>query len=140
MKDNLKPDKRRKYDAAFCAEALRLAEQNRSAQAAARAQNIDPKRIYQWQKVVQTVLAAALVVSLDPATAAELRQLRAINRRQAQELVIEESHRQQTLEACYLADAGPMSRYRLTAAGRGHYPVRRLCQGLGVPASGFHAW
>ena len=50
MKDNLKPDKRRKYDAAFCAEALRLAEQNRLAQAAARALNIDPKRIYQWQK------------------------------------------------------------------------------------------
>ena len=48
MKDTLKPDKRRKYDAAFRAEALRLAEQSRSAQAAARALNIDIKRIYQW--------------------------------------------------------------------------------------------
>ena len=46
MKDNLKPDKRHKYDAVFCAEALRLTEQSPSAQAAARAQNIDPKRIY----------------------------------------------------------------------------------------------
>ena len=33
MKDTPKPDKRRKYDAAFRAEALRLAEQSRSTQA-----------------------------------------------------------------------------------------------------------
>ena len=88
MKDTSKSDKRRKYDAAFRAEALRLAEQSRSTQAAARALNIDPKRIYQWQKVVQTPVVAALGVALDPATAAELRQLRAANRRQAQELDI----------------------------------------------------
>ncbi len=44
MKDPIKPDKRRKYDAAFHAEALRLAEQSRSTQAAVRALNIDPKR------------------------------------------------------------------------------------------------
>jgi transposase len=88
MKDNPKPDKRRKYDAAFRAEALRLAEQSRSAQAAAWAFNIDPKRLYQWQKAAQTALAAALGVPLDPATAAELRQLRAANRRQTQELAI----------------------------------------------------
>ena len=60
MKDIPKPDKRRKYDAAFRAEALRLAEQSRSTQAAARALNIDPKRIYQWQKATQTPVAAAL--------------------------------------------------------------------------------
>ena len=82
------PDKRRKYDAAFRAEALRLAEQSRSAQAAARALNIDPKRIYQWQREAQTPVAAALGGTLDPATAAELRQLRTDNRRQAQELAI----------------------------------------------------
>ena len=86
MKDTPKPDKRRKYDAAFRAEAFRLAAQSRSAQAAARALNIDPKRIYQWQKAAQTPVAAALGAQLDPATAAELRQLRAVNRRQAQEL------------------------------------------------------
>ena len=45
MKDTPKPDKRRKCDAAFRAEALRLAEQSRSTQAAARALNIDPKRL-----------------------------------------------------------------------------------------------
>jgi len=72
MKDSAKPDKRRKYDAAFRAEALRLAEQSRSAQAAARALSIDPKRIYQWQKAAQTPVAA-LGVTLDPDTAAELR-------------------------------------------------------------------
>ncbi|GAC1384999.1 MAG: hypothetical protein NVSMB30_31780 [Hymenobacter sp.] len=76
MKDTPQPDKRRKYDAAFRAEALRLAEQSRSAQAAARVLNTDPKRIYQWQKAAQTP------------TAAELRQLRALARRQAQELEI----------------------------------------------------
>ena len=86
MKDTPKPDNRRKYDAAFRAEALRLAAQSRSAQAAARALNIDPKRLYQWQKAAQTPVAAALGAALDPATAAELRQLRALARRQAQEL------------------------------------------------------
>ena len=86
MKDTPKPNKRRKYDAAFRAEALRLAAQSRSTQAAARALNIDPKRIYQWQKAVQTPVAAALGTTLDPATAAELRQLRALARRQAQAL------------------------------------------------------
>ena len=83
-----KPDKRVKYDAAFHAEALRLAEQSRSAQAAARALNIDPKRIYQWQKAAQAPVATALGADLDPDTAAELRQLRALARRQAQELEI----------------------------------------------------
>ena len=33
-----------------------------------------------------------------------------------------------------------MSRYCFIAAERGHYPVRRLCPVLGVPASGFYAW
>ena len=33
-----------------------------------------------------------------------------------------------------------MSRYRFIAAERGHYPVRRLCQVLDAPASGFYAW
>ena len=46
MKDTPQPDTRRTYDAAFRAEALRLAAQSRSAQAAARALNIDPKRLY----------------------------------------------------------------------------------------------
>ncbi|GAA4013880.1 hypothetical protein GCM10022408_28760 [Hymenobacter fastidiosus] len=83
-----KVDKRVKYAAAFRAEALRLAEQSRSVAAAARALNIRAKLIYDWQKGAQTPVAVAAGASLDAATAAELRQLRADNRRQAQELTI----------------------------------------------------
>lgn len=88
MKDSSAPTNRRRYDAAFRAEALRLAAESRSTQAAARALNIDPKRIYNWQKEALTPVAAARGAELDPATAAELRQLRALARRQAQELDI----------------------------------------------------
>ena len=88
MKDTPQPDKCRTYNAAFRAEALRLAGQRRSAQAAARALNIHPKRIYQWQKAAQTPVTAALGATLDPATTTELHQLRAENRRQAQELAM----------------------------------------------------
>jgi transposase len=77
-----KPDKRRKYDDAFKAEALRVARESRSTQAAARALNIRPKLIYEWQKAAQPPLPA------DPAEAAEVRQLRATNRRLEQELEI----------------------------------------------------
>jgi transposase len=88
MKDSSQPPKRRRYDAAFRAEALRLAEQSRSTQAAARALNINAKLLYKWQKEALTPVAAARGAELDPATATELRQLRALNRRQAQELDI----------------------------------------------------
>lgn len=43
-----KIDKRRKDDDAFKAEALRLARERRSTQAAARALHMDPKRISGW--------------------------------------------------------------------------------------------
>jgi len=33
-----------------------------------------------------------------------------------------------------------MSRYRFIAAERGHYPVRRLCQVLGVESPKAPAW
>jgi len=88
MKDSPPPTKRRRYDAAFRTEAQRLAEQSRSTQAAVRALNIDPKRIYTWQKETLTPRAAARGAELDPATAAELRRLRALARWQAQELEI----------------------------------------------------
>ncbi|WP_262888380.1 transposase [Hymenobacter polaris] len=42
-----KLNKWRKYDEAFKAEALHLARESSSTQAAARALNIDPKHIYQ---------------------------------------------------------------------------------------------
>ncbi|WP_310397187.1 transposase [Hymenobacter sp.] len=88
MKDSPQTAKCRRYDAAFRAEALRLAEQSRSTQAAARALNIDAKLLHKWQKQALTPVAAARGAELDPATAAELRQLRALARRQAQELEI----------------------------------------------------
>ena len=88
MKDSPQPIKRRRYDAAFRADALCLAGESRSTQAAARALNIEPKRLYKWQKEALTPVAAARGAALDPTTAAELRQLRAANRRQAQALNI----------------------------------------------------
>ena len=86
MKASPPPSKRRRYDAVFHAEALRLAGESRSPPAAARALNIDPKRLYKWQKEALTPVAAARGATvrgaeLDPATAAELRQLRALARR-----------------------------------------------------------
>ena len=87
MKDSSPPSKRRRCDAAFRAEALRPAGESRSTLAAARALNIDPKRLYKWQQEALTPVAAR-GAELDQATATELRQLRAANRRQAQELAI----------------------------------------------------
>jgi len=69
MKDSPQPLKRRRYDDAFRAEALRLAGKA----AAARALNINVKLLYKWQKEALTPVAAARGVELDPATAAELR-------------------------------------------------------------------
>ncbi|RZJ57815.1 MAG: hypothetical protein EOO55_02505 [Hymenobacter sp.] len=88
MKDSSQPVKRRRYNAAFRAEALRLAGESRSTQAAPCALNISLKLLYRWQKEALTPVAATRGVELDPATAAELRQLRALARRQAQELEI----------------------------------------------------
>jgi len=66
----------------FRAEALRLASDSRSTLAIARALNTDPKRLYAWQKAAQPPLPA------DPTEAAEVRTLRAANKRLAQELDI----------------------------------------------------
>ena len=59
MKASPPPIKRRRYDAAFRTEALRLAGESRSTQAAARALNIDPKRLYKWQQEALPPVAAA---------------------------------------------------------------------------------
>ena len=74
--------KRPRYDAAFCAEALRLASESRSTMAATRALNINAKLLYAWQKAAQQPLPT------DPAEAAEVRALRTANKRLAQELDI----------------------------------------------------
>ncbi|WP_460585961.1 transposase [Hymenobacter arcticus] len=54
-----------------------MASENRSTLAAARALNIDPKRLYAWQKAARQPL---------PADPAEVRALRQANKRLAQEL------------------------------------------------------
>ena len=74
--------KRPRYDATFRAEALRIADESRSTLAAARALNIAPRSLYQWQKDAQQPLPA------DSNEANEVRDLRAQVRRQVQELDI----------------------------------------------------
>ena len=75
------PRKRRQYDAAFRTEALRLASESRSTQAAARQLGISPKLLYKWQKAAQPVLE----VGSGEGESAAMRQLRAENRRLQQE-------------------------------------------------------
>ena len=78
------PDKRRKYDEAFKAEALRLASESRSTQAAARQLGISPKLLYRWQQAQVVAEVGSVEVARDP----EVRTLRAANKRLAQELDI----------------------------------------------------
>lgn len=68
-----KPDKRRKYDDAFKAEALRLAGESRSTRAAARQLGISERLLYRWQ----AQQAAAELGSEELARDPEVRALRA---------------------------------------------------------------
>ncbi|MBC6609116.1 transposase [Hymenobacter sp. BT188] len=81
-KNGASPNKRRKYDAAFKAEALRLADESRSTQAAARPLGINPKLLYRWQQEQLVAEVGSLEVARDP----EVRALRAANKRGTQEL------------------------------------------------------
>ena len=78
------PDKRRKYDDAFKTEALRLAAESRSTQAAAQQLGISPKLLYRWQKAKLVAEVGSVEVARDP----EVRQLRAQLKRAEQELDI----------------------------------------------------
>ena len=78
---NSSPRKRRRYDDAFRAEALRLARESRSTQAAARQLGISPKLLYKWQKATQPVLE----VGRGEGESAAMRQLRTEVRRLQQE-------------------------------------------------------
>jgi len=78
------PDKRRKYDAAFKAEALRLALESRSTSAAARQLGISPKLLYRWQQAQVVAEGGSAELARDP----EVRALRAANKRLAQEVDI----------------------------------------------------
>ena len=77
-----KPNKRRKHDAAFRAEAMRLVAESRLTPVAACAPNLTSKLLDRWQRTAQAALPA------DPAEAAEVQQLRAANWRLAQKLRI----------------------------------------------------
>lgn len=77
------PDKRRKYDDAFKAEALRLASESRSTQAAQQL-GISPKLLYRWQEAKLVAEVGSAEVARDPA----VRQLRAQLKRAEQELHI----------------------------------------------------
>ena len=78
------PDRRRKYDEAFKAEALRLASESRSTQAAARQLGISPKLLYRWQQAQLVAEVGSEEVARDP----EVRALRARLKRAEQELDI----------------------------------------------------
>ncbi len=71
-KSGASPDKRRKYDEAFKAEALRLAAESRSTQAAARQLGISPKLLYRWQQAQVVAGVGSVEVARDP----EVRALR----------------------------------------------------------------
>jgi transposase len=78
------PDNRRKYDEAFKTEALRLASESRSTQAATWQLGISPKLLYRWQQAQVVAKVGSVEVARDP----EVRALRAANKRLAQELDI----------------------------------------------------
>jgi transposase len=78
------PDKRRKYDKASKAEALRLAGESHSTQAAARQLGISPKLHYRWQQAQFEAEVGSEEVARDP----EVRALRARLKRAEQELNI----------------------------------------------------
>ncbi|RFP65149.1 hypothetical protein D0N36_10740 [Hymenobacter lapidiphilus] len=78
------PDKRRKYDESFKAEALRLASESRSTQAAAQQLGISPKLLYRWPQARLVAEVGSVEVARDP----EVRQLRAQLKRAEHELEI----------------------------------------------------
>ena len=83
-KSGASADKRRKYDEAFKAGALRLASESRSTQAAAQQLGISPKLLYRWQQAQLVAEVGSVEVARDP----EVRALRARLKRAEQELDI----------------------------------------------------
>ena len=126
MKDSPPPSKRRRYDAAFRAEALRLFGESRSIRAASRALNIDPKYLYKRQKEALAPVAAAHGAELEPdhhrRTAPAASHQPAAGAGAGN---FKKSYRQRLLCARALADTGPNAPIPFQ---RGHYLVRRLCQ------------
>ena len=124
------PDRRRKYDEAYKAEALRLASESRSTQAAARQLGISPKLLHCWQQAQLVAEVGSEEVARDP----EARALRARLKRAEQELDILEKNLGR------LRPADPVSASRHFARRAAHVPVRRLCQVLRVAPTAYYAW
>ena len=82
----MRADGRRKYDAAFRAEALRLAKESRSTACAARALGITPALLYQWQQADNGRKGEKTV--LTPSELLEFRRLQKANLRLEQEHAI----------------------------------------------------
>lgn len=78
------PTKRRKYDAAFKTEALRLARESRSTRAAARQLGISEKLLYRWQTAHTVAEVGSVELARDP----EIKALRAAKKRLEQEVDI----------------------------------------------------
>ena len=78
----MSPDKQRKYDEVYKAEALHPASESRSTQAAARQLNISPKLLYCWQQAQLVAEVGSVEVARDP----EVGALRAAKKRLAQKL------------------------------------------------------
>jgi len=74
------PDKRRKYDEAFKAEALRLAGESCSTQAAARQLGIIPKLLYRWQQAQLEVEVGSEEMARDPEVRARLNRAEQLQR------------------------------------------------------------
>ena len=97
--------------------------------------NIDPKRLYAWQKAAQQLLP------VDPAGAVEMRALRPANKRGTQELNL--LKKPLPLAKCLrriFASLDLMSPLHFIDQQRVHYSVWQLCQMLGVVFSCDYAW
>lgn len=131
-----KPDKRRKYDGAFKAEALRLARESRSTRAAAHQLDISEKLLYRWQQAQAVAEAGSVEHAQDPA----YRALRAENQRLERELAILKKHwsssaaRPDEHLPFYRAAAPPLPGSRVVP-GAGHGPERLLCLTATAPTN-----
>jgi transposase len=79
-----KPAKRRKYDEAFSAEALRLAREGRSTRAGAHPLGMSEKLLYRWPQAQAVTEAGSVEQAQDPAC----RALRAESQRLERERAI----------------------------------------------------
>ena len=125
-KSGASPDKRRKYDEAYKAGALRRASESRSTQAAARGLGIRPQLLYRWQQAQPVAEVGGVGGARDP----EVRALRARPTR------AESGARHVKRSLGHLRPTDPVSMHEHIARPRKQLPVRQLCQALRGVARG----